>query len=86
MKVVKELWLFKVAQILIEKYGYSLIDVRAIQEELWLNHPEKPEYGLIRLSLHKGFDLNNIKERTLKIKQAQHLCWQTVEKVAATGE
>lgn len=70
MKVVKELWLFKVAQILIEKYGYSLIDVRAIQEELWLNHPEKPEYGLIRLSLHKGFDLNNIKERTLKIKQA----------------
>jgi len=70
MKVMKELWLFKVAQILIEKYGYSLIDVRAIQEELWLNHPEKPEYGLIRLSLHKGFDLNNIKERTLKIKQA----------------
>ena len=67
---MKELWLFKVAQILIEKYGYSLIDVRAIQEELWLNHPEKPEYGLIRLSLHKGFDLSNIKERTLKIKQA----------------
>lgn len=70
MNVEKELWLFKVAQILIEKYGYSLIDVRAIQEELWLNHPEKPEYGLIRLSLHKGFDLNNIKERTLKIKHA----------------
>ena len=70
MKVEKELWLFKVAQILIEKYGYSLIDVRAIQEELWLNHPEKPEYGLIRLSLYKGFDLSNIKERTLKIKQA----------------
>ena len=70
MKVEKELWLFKVAQILIEKYGYSLIDVRAIQEELWLNHPEKPEYGLIRLSLYKGFNLSNIKERTLKIKQA----------------
>lgn len=70
MKVLKELWLFKVAQILIDKYGYSLIDVRAIQEEIWLNHPDKPEFGLIRLSLYKGFDLRNIKERTLKIKQA----------------
>jgi len=70
MKVLKELWLFKVAQILIDKYGYNLIDVRAIQEEIWLNHPDKPEFGLIRLSLYKGFDLKNIKERTLKIKQA----------------
>ncbi|HET6785877.1 MAG TPA: rhomboid family intramembrane serine protease, partial [Erysipelotrichaceae bacterium] len=70
MKVNKELWLFKVAQVLIEKYGYSLIDVRAIQEEIWLNHPDKPEFGLIRLSLYKGFDLKNIKERTMKIKQA----------------
>ncbi len=70
MKVIKELWLFKVAQVLIEKYGYSLIDVRAIQEEIWLNHPDKPEFGLIRLSLYKGFDLKNIKERTMKIKQA----------------
>ncbi len=70
MKVVKELWLFKVAQVLIEKYGYSLIDVRAIQEEIWLNHPDKPDFGLIRLSLYRGFDLVNIKERTLKIKHA----------------
>lgn len=70
MKVDKELWLFKVAQVLIERYGYTLIDVRAIQEEIWLNHPDKPEFGLIRLSLYKGFDLKNIKERTLKIKHA----------------
>lgn len=70
MKIVKELWLFKVAQVLIEKYGYTLIDVRAIKEEIWLNHPDKPDYGLIRLSLYNGFDLQSIKERTLKIKQA----------------
>lgn len=70
MNVEKELWLFKVAQVLIERYGYTLIDVRAIQEEIWLNHPDKPEFGLIRLSLYKGFDLKNIKERTLKIKHA----------------
>lgn len=70
MNGVRELWLFKIAQILMDKYGYQLIEVRAIQGELWLSHPEKPDFGLIRLSIYKGFDLNNIKERTLKIKEA----------------
>jgi hypothetical protein len=67
---IKEYWLFKAAHVLIEKYGYQLIDVRPIQEEIWLNNPKKEAYGLVRLSLASGFNIQSIEERTHKIREA----------------
>ena len=67
---LKEYWLFKTAQVLIEKYGYQLIDVRPVEEEFWLNNPKKEAYGLVRLSLASGFNIQSIEERTHKIREA----------------
>jgi rhomboid protease GluP len=64
----KELWLYRLATRLVQEYGYHIVDVRIQHSELWLNHPDRPDYGLIRLSVATGFQLKNIEERTLKIK------------------
>lgn len=68
MTSIKELWLYRLATRLVQEYGYQIVDVRIQHSEVWLNHPNRPDYGLIRLSLATGFQLKNIEERTLKIK------------------
>ena len=67
---IKEYWLFKAAHVMIEKYEYQLIDVRPIQKEIWLNNPKKNAFGLVRLSLASGFNIQSIKDRTHKIREA----------------
>lgn len=70
MNKATELTLLKLADHLITKYGYVRVDVRNVTQEIWLSHMERSEYNLIRLSLHSGFELKKIEERTTQIKAA----------------
>jgi rhomboid protease GluP len=68
MTHLKELWLYRLATSLVKEHGYQIVDVRIQQSEVWLNHPKRPDFGLIRLSIASNFQLKNIEERTVKIK------------------
>lgn len=73
----KEKALYRCADILVHRYGFTTVDVRNIAHELWLSHPSRKRYNLIRCSIDSGFQLKNVDERTQQILQAITTVFQT---------
>ena len=69
MNLTRELLLYRFANHLIQHHGYRPVDVRVHQDEIWLNHPTRSDLALIRLSIPQHFQVQNVEERTLKIKE-----------------
>lgn len=70
MSIDKELLLLRCANYLIEKEGYVRVDVRNIAHELWVNHPKKEKFNLIRISIDTGFNLRKVDDRNSHIIKA----------------
>lgn len=75
--MTKEQILFQMANHLIRKYGYTRVDVRNINNEVWLSHTTRKLYNLVRLSIDTGFDLKHVEERTHQILNAIQSVYQS---------
>lgn len=75
--MTKEQMLFQMADHLIRKYGYTRVDVRNINNEVWLSHTTRKLYNLVRLSIDTGFDLKHVEERTHQILNAIQSVFQS---------
>lgn len=70
MNLDKELLLLRCANALIEHEGFVRVDVRNVAHELWVNHPKRAKFNLIRISIDTGFNLRKVEDRNSHIIKA----------------
>lgn len=66
----QDVWVLKSAKVLMERYHYSLIDVRSPSKEIWLSNTERPDFQVVRLSAATGFMPGMESDRIRRIYKA----------------
>lgn len=66
----QDVWALRMAQILIERYAYDIIDVRTEAREIWLGNPNRQDYPLLRLTGENFFRKPIDTQRVQRIRNA----------------